>query len=181
MVRYVNEPTPGSLADQQEDADLEQVARTILLRRLSASPRSRKELADDLRKRGVPDDVAERVLDRFVEVGLIDDSEFARQWAESRQRTKGSARSVLRQELRAKGIDDSDVAAAVDHIDPAAERQRAEQLVVSKLRSMSRFDTATQQRRLVSMLMRRGYPQSMALGVVREVLGDQPEDIDPLG
>jgi regulatory protein len=97
VVRYVNEPTPGSLADQQDEADPEQVARTIVLRRLSATPRTRRELHDDLRRRGIPDDVSERVLDRFVEVGLIDDAQFARQWAECRQRTKGSARSVLRQ------------------------------------------------------------------------------------
>ncbi len=181
MVRYVNEPAPGSLADQQDDADPEQVARTILLRRLSASPRTRKELGDDLRKRGVSDEVAERVLDRFVEVGLIDDLEFARQWAVSRQRTKGSARSVLRRELRSKGIDDESVADALGQIDPEVERMRARQLVEVKLRSMSRLDATTQQRRLISMLMRRGYPQSLALAVVREVLGEQPEDVEPLG
>jgi len=181
MVRYVNEPAPGSLADQQDDADPEQVARTILLRRLSASPRTRKELGDDLRKRGVSDEVAERVLDRFVEVGLIDDLEFARQWAVSRQRTKGSARSVLRRELRSKGIDDEPVADALGQIDPEVERMRARQLVEVKLRSMSRLDATTQQRRLISMLMRRGYPQSLALAVVREVLGEQPEDVEPLG
>ena len=94
-MHYVNEPTPGSLADLQDDADPEQVARTILLRRLSVAPRTRRELADDLRKRGIPDDVSARVLDRFEEVGLVDDTEFARMWAVSRQRTKGSARSVL--------------------------------------------------------------------------------------
>ncbi|MEI6362229.1 MAG: regulatory protein RecX [Actinomycetes bacterium] len=177
----MNEPAPGSLADQQDDADPEQVARTILLRRLSASPRTRKELGDDLRKRGVSDEVAERVLDRFVEVGLIDDLEFARQWAVSRQRTKGSARSVLRRELRSKGIDDESVADALGQIDPEVERMRARQLVEVKLRSMSRLDATTQQRRLISMLMRRGYPQSLALAVVREVLGEQPEDVEPLG
>ena len=180
MVRYVNEPTPGSLADLQNDADPEQVARAILLRRLSASPRSRRELADDLHRRGVPDDVAERVLDRFVEVGLIDDAEFARQWAESRQRTKGSARSVLRQELRSKGIDDDAVADALEPIDSDSERDRARRLVEVKVRSLSRVDDATRQRRLVSMLMRRGYSHAVSMNVVRDVLGEQPDAVEPL-
>ena len=181
MVRYVNEPTPGSLADQQEDADPEQVARAILLRRLTASPRSRSELREDLRKRGVPDDVAERVLDRFVDVGLIDDAEFARLWAESRQRTKGAARSVLRQELRAKGIDDELVAQALEPIDAEMERQRARKLAEVRLRSLSRFDNATKQRRLVSMLVRRGYPQGLALGVVHDLVAAEVEEVEPLG
>jgi regulatory protein len=179
VVRYVTEPTPGSSADVQDDADPEQVARTILLRRLASTPRSRRELEDDLHRRGVPSDVAQRVLDRFVEVGLIDDEEYARMWADSRQRTKGSARSVLRQELRAKGIDDDAIAGALDGIDDDAERARARQLVDAKLRSTARWEPAVRQRRLVAMLMRRGYRQNVALGVVREALGGEdmlPED-----
>lgn len=180
-MHYVNEPTPGSLADLQDDVDPEDVARTILLRRLTACARTRKESVDDLVKRGITVEVATRVVDRFVEVGLIDDAEYARLWVQSRHRTKGSARSVLRQELRAKGIDDASTVEALEQIDPVAERDRARQLVEAKARSMSRLDHQTRQRRLVSMLMRRGYPQGIAVGVVRDVLEDQPEEIEPLG
>jgi len=180
-MHYVNEPTPGSLADLQDDIDPEDVARTILLRRLTACARTRKESVDDLVKRGITVEVATRVVDRFVEVGLIDDAEYARLWVQSRHRTKGSARSVLRQELRAKGIDDASTVEALEQIDPVAERERARQLVEAKARSMSRFDHQTRQRRLVSMLMRRGYPQGIAVGVVSDVLEDQPEEIEPLG
>jgi len=183
-MHYVNEPTPGSLADLQDDADPEQVARTILLRRLSVAPRTRRELADDLRKRGIPDEVSARVLDRFEEVGLVDDSEFARMWAVSRQRTKGSARSVLLRELRAKGVNDDDAREAVAEIDDETERARALSLVEGKLGATARFEPAVRRRRLVSMLQRRGYRQSVALSVVDEALGDEwhPEDdVEPLG
>ena len=183
-MHYVNEPTPGSLADMQDDADPEQVARTILLRRLSVAPRTRRELADDLRKRGIPDDVCARVLDRFEEVGLIDDTEFARMWAVSRQRTKGSARSVLLRELRAKGVNDDDAREAVEQIDDEMERTRAVALVAGKLPATARFEPAVRRRRLVSMLQRRGYRQSMALSVVDEAMGGellQQDDLEPLG
>ena len=54
------------------------MARTIVLRKLTAAPRTRAQLADDLRRRATcPDEVAEQVLDRFTEVGLIDDPAFA--------------------------------------------------------------------------------------------------------
>lgn len=183
-MRYVNEPTPGSPADLQDEADPEQVARTILLRRLTAAPRTRSELRTDLLKRGIPEDVADRVLDRFVDVGLIDDATYAQQWVESRQRSRGTARAVLRQELRAKGIDDEDARPALDGIDEDAERVRAAELVRVKARSMQRLEPAARTRRLVSMLMRRGYRQAVALAVVREVLGEDAageSEVEPLG
>ena len=131
-MRYVTEPTPGSPADRQDDADPEQVARTILLRRLSVAPRTRSELRTDLLRRGLPEEVADRVLDRFAEVGLIDDTSYAQSWVESRQRTRGSARGILRQELRSKGISDDDAALALEGIDEDAERARAVQLVAGE-------------------------------------------------
>ncbi len=168
----MTEPTPGSPADLQDDADPEQVARTILLRRLSAAPRTRSELRTDLLRRGLAEDVADRVLDRFTEVGLIDDTAYAQLWVDSRQRTRGSARGVLRQELRAKGVSDDDAALALDGIDEDAERSRAVELVQVKARSMTRLEPDVRKRRLVSMLMRRGYRQGTAVSVVTEVLGE---------
>jgi regulatory protein len=177
-VRYVNQPTPGSPADVQDDADPEQVARTILLRRLTAAPRTRAELRTDLLRRGIPEEVADRVLDRFVDVGLVDDASYAQLWVESRQRTRGSARSVLRQELRAKGVADADVEEALAGIDPDAERERARDLVRSKLASTLRLEPDARVRRLVGVLQRRGYSSSVAFAAVRDVLGELPDDVE---
>lgn len=170
-------PTPGSPADLAPDADPEQVARTILLRRLTAAPRSRSQLHDDLRKRGVPEEVCERVLDRFTDVGLIDDETFARMWVESRQRSRGMARPVLRQELRRKGIDGEVAEAALEEIDPDDERARAVELVRVKARSLGRLEPQARVRRLVGMLQRRGYSGGVAFSVVREVLADEAEEL----
>ena len=171
-------PTPGTPADLQPDADPEQVARTILLRRLTAAPRSRAQLHEDLRKRGVPEDVCERVLDRFTDVGLIDDDAYARMWVESRHRSRGVARPVLRQELRRKGIDGDTAEAALEEIDAEDERLRAVELVRVKARSLGRLEPQARVRRLVGMLQRRGYSGSVAFSVVREVMDDVPEDTD---
>ena len=93
------------------------MARTILLRRLAAAPRTRAQLAADLAAREVPTAVAERVLDRFAEVGLVDDAAFAETWVRTRHAGRGLSRSALRRELRDKGVDDETVAGAVDAID----------------------------------------------------------------
>jgi regulatory protein len=162
------------------DADAEEVARKILLDQLTGQARSRSELAGKLAKRGVPDDVAERLLTRFEEVGLVDDAAFARAWVQSRQAGKGLARRALAQELRRKGIDDQVAREALDDVDPEDELEAARVLVRRKMRSVRRLERATAVRRLTGMLARKGYPAGIAVRVVREELeaaGDDAEDL----
>ena len=164
------------------DADPESVARTILLDQLTGRARSRRELADKLRQRRVPDDVATRLLDRFTEVGLVDDAAFARQWVESRQASRGLAKRALADELRRKGVEAEVVREAVDEVDPADEEAAARALVRKKLPSLRRVDRATATRRLAGMLARKGYSVGLAFAVIRDELGDRTdgeEDEDP--
>ena len=140
------------------------------------APRTEAELRDDLRDRGVPGDVAERVLARFVDVGLIDDSSYARMWVQSRHRSKGEARSVIRQQLRRKGIDDALADEALAEVSADDEWARACELVRRRLPSCARLEPAARTRRLVGMLQRRGYPVSTAYAAVRAVVGAAPDD-----
>lgn len=55
-------------------------------------------------KKGVPVEITERVFDRLVEKGYIDDTKFAKYWVENRSLTKGSSIRKLKNELFAKGI-----------------------------------------------------------------------------
>lgn len=157
------------------EADPESVARKILLDQLTGQARSRKELSDKLASRNVPDDVASRLLDRFEEVGLIDDEAFAGAWIASRRSVdsgggKGLARRALAHELRRKGIDDEVARTALDQIDPADEETAARVLVRKKLRSLSRVDDTTATRRLIGLLARKGYPSGLCYAVVRDEL-----------
>src|ERR1700755_702100 len=70
----------------------EEQARTLCLRLLTATARTRAELAGQLAKRGYPDDVSTRVLDRLADVGLIDDTDFAEQWVYSRLANAGKGK-----------------------------------------------------------------------------------------
>jgi regulatory protein len=67
------DPVPGSTAGQAEQVDPAAVARGIALRQLATGPRTRAQLAAAMARRGVPGEVAEKVLDRFEEVQLVDD------------------------------------------------------------------------------------------------------------
>jgi regulatory protein len=162
-------PPPDPVADGPE-ADHEAVARKILLDQLTGQARSRKELSDKLASRNVPDEIAIALLDRFEEVGLVDDEAFARSWIASRQPGKGLARRALAQELRRKGIDDEVARDALGEVDPADEEAAARALVRKKLRTLSRVDDTTATRRLVGMLARKGYSSGLAFAVVRDEL-----------
>jgi regulatory protein len=158
--------------------DQEVVARKILLDQLTGQARTRSELAGKLAKRGVPDDLAGRLLDRFEEVGLVDDEAFARSWVQSRQPGKGLARRALAQELRRKGVDDEVARTALDEVDPDDEVEAARTLVRRKLRTVARLDRDVAVRRLTAMLARKGYPAGVCFRVVREELANLGHDTD---
>jgi regulatory protein len=177
---WAGEPPPDPAA-LGPDADPESVARTILLDALTGQARSRQELRDKLAKRDVPDELGERLLDRFAEVGLVDDEAFARSWVESRQRSRGLARRALAQELRRKGVDDETARTALDDLDPDVEEEAARQLVRKRLRSLRGVDRVTATRRLAGLLARKGYPAGLAFAVVREELGAVDDGSDMMG
>ena len=162
-------PPSTSEVDGSAQPSREEQARSLCLRLLTARARTRAELEGQLAKRGYPEDVSARVLDRLASAGLINDVDFAEQWVRSRRTHAGKGKRALAAELRTKGVDGDVITAALEDIDAAAERERAEQLVQSKLRreSLSDGDDIKVMRRLVAMLARRGYRQSMALDVVR--------------
>ena len=157
-------------AAPEEMADPEAVARGICLRALTGTAKTRKQLADILAKKDVPEEAANAVLDRFAEVGLIDDAAFAAAWVSTRQSGRGLARRALASELRAKGVDGELAAAAVAEVDPQDEWDSARRLVERKVPSMRRLDRATAERRLMGMLARKGYGGGLAGYVVREAL-----------
>jgi regulatory protein len=159
---------PGEAASAQ--ADPESVARLICLRMLTAAPRTRAQLADALRRRGVPDDAAATVLARFADVGLIDDAMFASAWVETRHVGRGLGRRALAAELNQRGVDGADIRAAIDRLSPETELATARALVERRLASMAGQPAQVRARRLAGMLARRGYPSGLVYRVVREAL-----------
>ncbi|MET8377255.1 recombination regulator RecX [Streptomyces microflavus] len=171
---------PRDQRDRGEPRDPVEQARNICLRLLTGTPRTRKQLADALRKREVPDEAAEEVLSRFEDVGLIDDAAFAGAWVESRHHGRGLARRALVRELRTKGVAPSVIDDAVGQLDADQEEETARELVARKLRSTRGLDRDKRLRRLAGMLARKGYGEGMALRVVRQALEEEGEDTEGL-
>ncbi|MEU6076479.1 regulatory protein RecX [Micromonospora sp. NPDC047074] len=152
--------------------DEAEVAREICLRQLAVRPRTRAELAAALTKRGISDEVSAEVLDRYDEVGIIDDAAFARAWVSSRHSGRGLSRRALANELRQRGVDGEVASEALGELDEETEAETARALVERKLRT-ARGEPDAVFRRLVAMLARKGYPPGVAIRAVKDALAAQ--------
>lgn len=161
-----------------EPRDPAEQARAICLRLLTGTPRTRRQLADALRKKEIPDEIAEEVLTRFEEVGLIDDAAFAEAWVESRHHSRGLSRKALARELRTKGVDSTVIDGAVEQLDSEQEAETARVLVDRKMTATAGLPREKRLRRLAGMLARKGYSEGLALRVVREALEQEGEDAE---
>jgi regulatory protein len=168
--------------------DPETRARQVCLRLLTLAPRTRAQLADALRKRGIPDTVAVGVLDRYADAGLIDDAAFARAWVESRHYSRGLAGRALAAELKQRGVDSGEIRDAIEELGPDAEVATARKLVAQQLAGTRGQPAQARTRRLAGMLARKGYPPGLAFRVIREAmeaegadaaLGEEPYFDDP--
>ena len=151
------------------------MARDTCLRLLAARPRTRAELEVALHGRGTPEDVAARVLDRFVELGWVDDAAYAEDWVQTRHRSRGLSRRALGAELHRKGVDPGTAESALAGLAPETEEETAFRLARRRAEATAHLDREVRVRRLTAALLRRGYPSGLA---VRAVLAAVDEASD---
>jgi regulatory protein len=176
----VPEHKGGGRNGDDNASDPEARARQVCLRLLTLAPRTRAQLAEALRKRGIPDEVADEVLSRFADVGLIDDAAFARAWVESRHYSRGLAGRALSAELKQRGVAADEIRAAIDEqLGPDAEVSAARRLVAGRLAATRGLPPEQRTRRLAGLLARKGYPAGLAFRVIREALEAEGEAAFP--
>ncbi|MDR2379636.1 MAG: recombination regulator RecX [Bifidobacteriaceae bacterium] len=153
----------------------EEFAREIALRALDRAPRSRAQLAARLASKDVAPEVAEAVLDRLEEVGLVNDQALADMLVRTRHSERGLVGLALVRELTRKGIDDDAAAAAMAQVTPEDEAAAAEQVARKRLAVTRGLPRATRLRRVAGVLARKGYPPGMAYSTVRRLLEEESE------
>lgn len=166
----------GELIDDPEDvADPVSVAREIALRQLTVRQRTRAELAQAMTRRKVPEAAAQQVLDRFTEVGLLDDAAFARDWvAAGGRRLRG--RRVLAAELAGKGISDDLIEQALAERSSDDDLEAARSLARRRMPALAGLERQARYRRLCGLLQRRGFGWGVIAQVAREVLDDAEDE-----
>lgn len=128
-------------------------------------PRASGELLQKLREKGHSVESAESAVSRMQALGYVNDVHFAERWVENRLEHRPRSRTLLKQELRAKGIDQDTITEVMadTEIDEVAD---ALTLATKKAASMMQLDQETRHRRLSGFLARRGY----GFDVIRKVL-----------
>ena len=156
-------------SEEESERDYAGAAMTIATNALAMRAKSRGELAAQLKRRGIPLDVANDVLDRLERSKLIDDLEFARVWSRTRLSSKKISKRVLAQELRKKEVAEDLIAIALDEISTDDEYEAALQLGERKARSLQNYAEDVRERRITSALARKGYNYSVISRVLREI------------
>ena len=158
-----------------------ELAREAVLRSLTAAPKSRAELARSLARKGFPEHVVDPVLDRFEEVGLVDDAEYAAMIVRTRHTERGQARRAISAELHRRGVEPETAAEALEQIDVDDERGAAAELARKHVARTRGLDRDKRLRRAVGSLSRKGHNPSVAFAAVKEALaaeGEEPDDLD---
>ena len=163
-------PTGQAYEDESEPDPVEtkEKARAIALRKLASAPRTRAELQQVLAKAEIPPEIEREVLDRFTEVGLIDDPSYANSFAAGRARA-GWGKRVIRMKLRDKGIDPDLAEEVLTEISEDDELAQAIRLVERRWPRLASQDVHVRNRRLYAMLARRGFSSDVISAAIADV------------
>lgn len=147
-------------------------AREAALRLLAVRPRSAVELARRLRMKGYGADVAEEVIGRLRELGMIDDAVFAGMLARDRVRLRPQGSRRLANELRQKGVDEETARTAIRETmeSEATDERELARRAAEKWRPRAGEERDRARRRLHGYLARRGFDGDVIREVMDEVL-----------
>jgi regulatory protein len=124
---------------------------------------SRARTAQEVRKRlaraGFGELVVERVIERLLELGYLNDAEYARRYAESRFGAKGYGPQRIRRELRHRGVAEQETEAALEELLQTADPLEAarEQAEKRWKRLEGETDPRKRRKKLSDFLVRRGF------------------------
>jgi regulatory protein len=157
------------MPNEPSNEKLEQRAKNVLLFQLSRSMKTRYQLANILKKREIPEEIANAVLDRFTEAQLIDDAAFARAFVNSRIAISGKSKSVIARELKQKGVNAEDAQQALSIIDQESEDKTAYAIAKKRYQQLTSLAPDVRKRRLMGFLMRRGFSGAIASRILRDL------------
>lgn len=157
--------------DEQTDA-----AKDKILDIVSRTPRTTSELTDKLLTKGFKEQAVERAIARLIEVGVLNDEQFAEQWAYSRFHFSGRSTYVIAQELRRKGLPEDLVEKSLEQLeDPALQQEKAMELALTKARSLAKSKAhldASDAKKIAQMLARRGFSAGLCFETAKQAINN---------
>ncbi len=170
----------GQLLTDQDLRDLEAVdeisrAKDHAVRLLSFRPRSRQELLSRLKRKGFSEQSTEAAIERMIELGYVNDEEFAAYWVENRQSHRPRGRRLMASELRSKGVPPEIVDQALDEAE-IDEYGAALELAWKRTERLHGLERDVWRRRMAGFLQRRGYGWDVVRRVMEEIEQSSSEE-----
>jgi regulatory protein len=163
---YVGQIVDASQLEAIEHEEAFESAREVALRFLESRPRSTMEVRQRLRKKEITEDIAEQVITRLQEVGLLDDAAFAQYWVENREEFRPRAGRALKFELRQKGLASDVIAGIVKTVDEDESAYRAGLPRAARWRDLDRREFLE---KLIAFLARRGFSYQVAKDAAKKL------------
>lgn len=166
IVARTSQPGPDPMADDPEYKKAKKRALNIL----SVRDHSVEELKKKLIAREHPEEAVELVLAKLQRAGLLNDEEYAQNFVRAQRERRKLSKSALKRELTKKGIADTHIRFALEHVED--EHELAFGVALKKARATVGLPRETRMRRILAMLARRGFPQSMSMDVTMRALDE---------
>jgi regulatory protein len=156
------EITPSEIAKIKEFEEFSD-AKEKAINYISYRERSRKEIEDYLKNKGIKEVITQKVLSDLEKANLVDDHKFASAWVKDRNKNNPKGNFALKMELRDKGIDDSEIEKILQSVD---ERENALKVFEKAVRKYGKKKNSKE--KISEYLQRRGFHIQTVLEVLRE-------------
>jgi regulatory protein len=157
------------------EAELYEVA----LRALTRRPHSVHEMKKLLQRRATSELLTQVVVARLKGNGLIDDSRYAKQFARQRTEIRRQGKFRIARDLRARGIPDTHIEAAIAESTNEAGEQAAVRLRIQ--RKLRLFRGPIDQRKIASLyrtLLAAGFPSDTIRRELKSITSDEVPHVD---
>jgi regulatory protein len=175
---HVGQQLSNEKIAQLKAQDTQEAAYQRALRLLSFRPRSSAEIRQKLTRLGYTEEIIDNVLGRLVRSGLIDDTRFAKEWAENRNEFRPRSRRALEYELRQHGLAREEIDQALEGLDENSLALQAARKHARKLHGLPATDF---RRKLYGFLARRGFGYETAKPAVEQAWREngQQDNVPP--
>ncbi|MDQ6419182.1 RecX family transcriptional regulator [Paenibacillus sp. LHD-117] len=156
------------MARHIQDEDHRYRAYVLAVAYLGAKPRTSKQIHQYLTRKELEDSHIDYAIERLESEKLVDDEQYARQFAEGRLRTGHKGRLMIRQELQQRGVSKQAASEALSALDRDSELAFATALAQKKAKSLT-GEPAKRRSKLMGFLLRRGFPGDIVREAMRSV------------
>lgn len=161
-------------------APLKNRATRLISHRDRSTAELRRRLSEETGKDGErpAPELVDLVIDRCTANGMLDDTRFASEWVRQRQEHQRKSVSVLRRELRDKGVAGPVIEDALAQVDDDDQEAILRELVTKKAGTVKTVPADRKEydrylRRIVGVAARRGFPEGKSLSLARQVLDER--------